>query len=238
MDSHGISVGSHLGLRHGESERSKGHQGISHSSYNHTVCYLSGSRWFFALCSQSTKDSHRHRGEGYHIEGVELLEDRSGNCHNLLAIILKEEESQSSSYHDEGNHLTLTCLRLEQGEECIDDKDHSHQIPNIKAHGLNAGSTVGCKLIGKIGQRESVLVESHPEEDDHGKHQAECHDALFGLLFGEFLNRCSFSSFSLLTATLCMTERATENVVDSDRKNQRCTSHSEREVIGIIAGIA
>ena len=81
-------------------------------------------------------------------------------------------------------------------------------------------------------------MECHPEEDDDCKDEAERDDALLGLLLGEFLYRCGIGYGSLLRASLRMTEGAAEQIIDSDRQDQRGTSHSKREVVGIIAGIA
>ena len=82
-------------------------------------------------------------------------------------------------------------------------------------------------------------MEGHPEEDDHGKYEAECHDALLGFFLAEFFYGSGIGSLGiLLLAALGVTECATEQVIDSDRQNERGASHSKREVVGIVAAIA
>ena len=83
-------------------------------------------------------------------------------------------------------------------------------------------------------------MEGHPEENHHSKHQTQGHDALFGLFLRQFFasGRTAGHGLGLLLAALSMTESAAEQVVDSDREDERGTGYCKREVIGIVARIA
>ena len=76
-------------------------------------------------------------------------------------------------------------------------------------------------------------MEGHPEEDDHGKDQAECHDASLRFLLRQFLYS-SRSAVSRLFSALHMAEGATESVVDGNGEDERGTSHCKCKVIGIV----
>ena len=81
-------------------------------------------------------------------------------------------------------------------------------------------------------------MESHPEEDNYSKDEAKCHDTLFGFFLRELFYRSCIGSSCLLRTTLSMTEGRTEDVIDGDRQDERSTSHSKREVVGIVRAIA
>ena len=83
-------------------------------------------------------------------------------------------------------------------------------------------------------------MESHPEEDNHRKDEAQCHDALLGFFLRQFFD-CSCTAVHttvLLGTALSMTESGAENVVDGNGDNQRSTGHSKGEVVGIIRRVA
>ena len=81
-------------------------------------------------------------------------------------------------------------------------------------------------------------MEGHPEEDNDCEHETERHDALFGFFLRQFLNRSLILCTSLLLTTFRMTECRAEQIVDGNRKNQRSTSDSKREMVGIVGRIA
>ena len=78
-------------------------------------------------------------------------------------------------------------------------------------------------------------MESHPEEDDHGEHEAQRHDAVFCLLGRELrlgvLSR-HVGSCGLRVA-VGVFERAAEGVVDGDAHHEREAGHGESVVVGV-----
>ena len=100
---------------------------------------------------------------------------------------------------------------------------------------MDTRGRLGRELIGKVSQRETILVESHPEEDDDGKDENQRNDTLRSLFFRQFgLIADGLALVGLTLATLNMTEGAAEDVVDGNRQNQRGTGHSKGEMIGVI----
>ena len=82
-------------------------------------------------------------------------------------------------------------------------------------------------------------MESHPEEDYHGKHQTQGYHALGRLLLTQFWLRAgSLSLVGLTLATLYMTEGAAEDIVDGNRQNKRSTGDGKGEVITIVHACA
>ena len=84
-------------------------------------------------------------------------------------------------------------------------------------------------------------MEGHPEEDHHGEHQAQGNDALLGLLLRELGlggNGGSLVGGGLL-ATLGVTERAAESIVDGDGEDERSAGYGKGEVISLAgSGVA
>ena len=83
-------------------------------------------------------------------------------------------------------------------------------------------------------------MEGHPEEDDHGEHQAEGHDALLGLLIRQLwlIDSGSGLGVILLLAALRVAESGAEHVIDGYRQDERRAGHGKGEVIGVVARIA
>ena len=79
-------------------------------------------------------------------------------------------------------------------------------------------------------------MEGHPEEDDHGKHEQQGHDALLGLFLAQLGLGSGSSGFGLLAGILGVAEGAAGQVVDGDGEHQRCAGHHEGEVIGLTRG--
>ena len=68
---------------------------------------------------------------------------------------------------------------MENGKQSINDKDACHKVEHIEYHTLQSGRNGLCIRICEVRQSRAVLVESHPEEDDHCKYEAEADNALF-----------------------------------------------------------
>ena len=118
-------------------------------------------------------------------------------------------------------------------EQRIHQHSHSHQVDDVECHGLYAGRDGIDKFVGKVGQCQTVLVECHPEKDDHGKHQAERHNAFFGLLGTEFGHFGAGGSL-LFHGAFHMLEPRTARVVNRYRKNQRCARHGKSKVVRVV----
>ena len=86
-------------------------------------------------------------------------------------------------------------------------------------------------VTGKVSQRQTILVESHPEENHHSKHQAKCDDTFFRLSGRQFfLVRFSLGFYLFLVSEhLCVSGSA--QVVNSHRDDQRKASHTESIVV-------
>ena len=62
-----------------EADGCKCHEAEGHGRNQHAVCDLAGCRRLLALCRQGAENGHGDRCEGYHIERVEVLEDRGAD---------------------------------------------------------------------------------------------------------------------------------------------------------------
>ena len=78
-------------------------------------------------------------------------------------------------------------------------------------------------------------MECHPEEDNHSEYQAQSNNTLSRLFLCQLrLCTCSLSFVCLTLSTFNMTECPTEDVIDSYREDQRCTSDSKCEMVTVI----
>ena len=90
------------------------------------------------------------------------------------------------------------------------DKSQTEDVES-DAHSA-ANSQVGILLREECKSR-TVLVECHPEEDNHGKDEQQCHDAVFGLLGGQLLYGYSLL-LGLLGSDIGMLEPSAEGEID------------------------
>ena len=74
-------------------------------------------------------------------------------------------------------------------------------------------------------------MESHPEEDNHGEHEAEGDDAVLGLL-GSKLDGILAGGSGLLGIHIGMLEPGTEAEIDRHREDKRDAGDRETEVVG------
>ena len=216
-----------------KTHRTYNHQYVSSSSYQHTETNLHRRRRFLALLGQSTEDSDRYRSQSNHEASVELLEDRSADAGNFWqCAVLVNQTCNGSSDNGSRDTLTLTSLALEQTEQTVNDEDTEYQVHYVECHALDTSRRCSGIVTGKECQSCTVLVECHPEEDNYSKYQAETYDTFLGLSRSQFFYILSTGSCSSLL-TVCVSKCTTEDVVDSDRSNQRKTSYTESIVIRI-----
>ena len=163
-----------------------------------------------------------------------MLEDGSSHVDAAAQLRVFVSQSGGTDGHDgRGNALGLCRLALEDGKQRIHDDDNHHQVGHVEGHALNARRGLLGELVGKECEREAILVECHPEEDDHGKHQAECHDALGLVLLGEFLLARGGSLSGSRLAALGVAEGGAETIVNEDGEHQRSAGHAKGEVVTV-----
>ena len=103
-----------------------------------------------------------------------------GSCHLRLGRNFQSKDDQQSGtyeHHRGGDDTTLRSFALHNGESRVNRHNAKEQCAHVKEHGRNTGRRLLRELSSEIGQGKPVLVERHPEEDDHGKNEAECNDA-------------------------------------------------------------
>ena len=81
-------------------------------------------------------------------------------------------------------------------------------------------------------------MESHPEEDHHGKHHEQRDHTFLCLLGAERLHLCTAGSSLLLGSVLHVLEPRAASVVDDYAQYQRGASHHECEVITVVHAVA
>ena len=119
--------------------------------------------------SLPTEYGHGHRGQGHYEEGIELLEYLGQQGHGLVTegTVAEYQGHYRGQGHKTGYNLTALFLRLENGERRIYSNDYEYEVQHI---GQNPGKSchLGSRVVtGEEGQGETVLLEGHPEEDDH-----------------------------------------------------------------------
>lgn len=121
-----------------------------------------------------------------------------------------------------GDDAALAGLALEQTKQSIDNENDGNEIDHIEGHALNACRSFLSEFVGEISQRQTILMEGHPEENHHSEDEAKSNDALLGLLRRQFLNVFSlgFSFLNLIGIAFYLTEGVAECVVDDDGDDQ------------------
>ena len=135
------------------------------------------------------------------------------------------------------DHLRFLLSIAEHAKQRINEDGYQNKIPNIKCHRLDARHYRRYKLIGEIRQRQSVLVECHPEEEHYGEYEAQCHDTFFRLLRREFLYFLTACS-CLFGGVLYVLEPRTASVINSDTEYQRSAGYSESKVVTVVHACA
>ena len=110
---------------------------------------------------------------------------------------------------------------------------YQHEVPDIEGHSLGTRHDRVHKLIGEIGQRQTILVESHPEEDYNGEYKTERYNTFLRLLRTQLLYfltaRCS-----LFSRVLYVFEPRTASIVDRDTQYQRRASYCKSKVVTVV----
>ena len=121
---------------------------------------------------------------------------------------------------------------MEESEETINDEYGSYEIRDVEHHALHAcGACLGV-VASEEGQCETVLMESHPEEDDNGEDQTQADDAFCGL--GRRESVFHFGLVRLLALALeDMAEPAFEGIVDGDADDERSAGYSKGEMVAV-----
>ena len=161
-----------------------------------------------------------------------MLEDGGADLDGAAqAGILPYEIGTGQDHDAHSNPLALLGRFLvKDGEKRIDDGNHRHQVPYHERHGSNALGASFREFIGKIGEGETVLVETHPEEDDHGEYQEEGDHAFFCLLRRKGVHHLGFFTFPV--TAFHVLEPAATGVVDGDGDNEGDAGHGKGEVVG------
>ena len=91
------------------------------------------------------------------------------------------EEAKTKCQQYSSYTLALGSLALNEREERIDNDDDGHEVEHIECHTVGSLYTLDGELIGEICKGESVLMECHPEEDNHSKDEAKCYNTCLGI---------------------------------------------------------
>jgi len=123
-------------------------------------------------------------------------------------------------------------MRLEQREQSINDDQKEGEVGDIEAQAVDTRYGLSRIVASKERQSQTILMESHPEEDDDSEDQHKRGDAFFRLSRGQFL-LYDVSRFSLLRVIICMFKSRTECVINTNREYQRDTCDGETIVISL-----
>ena len=208
------------------------HDKVAQCGHEHAQADFHGSGRLLALAGQAAEDGHGDGREEDHVEGVELLEqlglDGKRIRHAGVQPVGAAPEAGGDKAADE---FALEGLALEGGEQGIDAHGDEGQHPDVEAQAGGTGSVRQGVVTGEPGEGLSVLVEGHPEEDDHGEHHDEGRDAVAGLLGAE-LHHGGIAGSSLLGVDIGMLEPAAAGEVDEDGDNEGYAGHGEAHVVG------
>ena len=185
------------------------------------------------LRSQSGEDGHGNRGQGDYIERIELLEELREDVQRIgHAAVQGIGPSPEGGRHDAADHFAGSFLGLEDAEERIDRGGNQSQRPDVEADTGPAGGEALGVVTGEPGQRGAVLVEGHPEENDHGEDHDKGDDPALLLLLGEFLDRSGRRRSGLFGVDIGMLEPLAAAQVDGDGNDQGYAGHGEAHVVG------
>ena len=195
-------VGGELG-RSGEAHGANKQDEKSRGGDNHADAYLARGRRFHFFAVQPFEQSHKYGREDDDEHGIELLEYlRRDSRHNIFsggrdefALVDKKQDNGKDHSHDASDRFHF----LFSGEDHvnpIEEQDEWHQSVKGEKQVGGAGHFGGGVVAGEEGHGESVLMEGHPKENDHGKHQPEGDEALLGLLGRELHDDGVFVSFA------------------------------------------
>ena len=175
-----------------------------------------------ALGGEGSEYGHGYRGQGHYEEGIELLEYLGQQAYGLVTerTVAEDQGHYRGQGHETGYNLTALFLRLENGERRIYRNDYEYEVQHI---GQNPGKSchLGSRVVtGEEGQGETVLLEGHPEEDNHCEDEQQGHDTGLGLLLGELDDGLSALGLELALCDVGVLEALAEAEVDQDRENQ------------------
>ena len=153
-------------------------------------------------------------------------------------MILINQYSYGCKEYNSRNQLSLRGLALKEWHKTINHEDNHHKVDYIKCHSLNTFWLWINKLISKVSQSKTILVEWHPEEDNDSKNKTKSNNTLLSLLWSKFFLSTSRVSFLALTCTcLNMLKGAAERIINHHWHDQWHTSNCKREVVSIITRI-
>ena len=119
---------------------------------------------------------------------------------------------------------------MENAEQGVDASGQQGQNPDVEAHAGGTGCIRQGVVTGKPGERLTVLVEGHPEEDDHGEHHDEGGDAVFGLFGGELHYRGAALG-GLLGGNIGMFEPTPAGKINGDGNDEGNTGNCKAHVV-------
>ena len=154
--------------------------------------------------------------------------------------MVQELVAQNSQYNDTDttpDHLGFAFAFTENTKQRVHTDCYQHKVPDIERHRLNTRYYRINELIGEIGQRQTVLVEGHPEEDHYSKHQTQRYDTFLGLLRTQLIYFLTTRG-SLFSRVLYVLEPRTASIVNSNTQYQRRTRNGERKVITVVHAYA
>ena len=157
----------------------------------------------------------------------------------MLYISINQDSCRN---HDERkvSQFALTCCILRSSQQTADTKYHEdapYKVQYIKFHTSNTSSLTSSKLIGKPSQGQTILMESHPEEDNHSEYQTEANDALLGLSRTHLLNFLRLLTILLLVRSQHLLISLLTQEVNQDGNDDRYTSHGKCEVIRVCLSV-
>ena len=224
-----------------DTERSNDHHTETNRSHDHTIGDFTRCRRFFTASGQPAKERHTDRCESHNETRIELLEDGSSHLRFGRNVQTKDDQqSGTNEHHRGGNDTTLRGFALHHSESRVNRHDAKEQSAHIEKHGRDTGRCLLRELSSEIGQGKPILVECHPEEDDHGENEAERNDAsprvgrrkfhsfFFCLVF--------FGGIGFFLLSFDVTEGRARCKIDKHRDDQRNTGHGKSEVVAIGLG--
>ncbi len=188
------------------------------------------------MSGQSPKEEHAERCESDHEEWIELLEI-TWLCHRWIVHIQEKHDSHTNENNgnDTTNDAGTLHLTLERSEACIDSQGYQSQREDVKPNAHIAAHREVGVLFGEEGQRRTILMESHPEENDHRKNKHQSGDTFLGFSRCKLLNG-SIAVLCLLDSLHSMGKPALASKIDNSAQNQRYAGYTKAKAIAAIEG--
>ena len=206
-----------LGVGGGQADGGDGHQQVGDGRHQHSQSNLHGCLGFLALLAKPAEERDAHGSESHYKTGVELLEDGCRHFHLTRLCVFPAQDDGGYQDYCAPDALLLHGLALADAKQAIDNHDADQEVGHVKLHGGHACGCRGHIVAREVCERGSVLVESHPEEYDHGIHEHQAHDALDGLVLAEFPLACRLTLEGVLLLHVGhLLEGGLETIVDGD----------------------